>query len=186
MSELRDMIEADLFAGRRMSVFPLRLLKVLLLGHGQRGCIAWLRIAQACDRHSPRWLAHWIAAMIERRYGCYIHLSALIGPGLKLPHPIGIVIGEGVVIGARGPIYQHVTLGGRRVGDGREGKYPRLADDVVAFAGAAIIGAVSVGDRAVVGANAVVIADVPPDSVAVGVPARLRDNPGPKLVASSA
>jgi serine O-acetyltransferase len=56
----------------------------------------------------------------------------------------------------------------------------------VTFAGVAIIGAVSVGDRAIVGANAVVMDDTPPDSVAIGVPARLRDNPTPILTASSA
>jgi serine O-acetyltransferase len=118
-------------------------------------------------------MAKWSAATIERRYGCYINLRAEIGAGLKLPHPTGIVIGEGVVIGEGCTLYQHVTLGGRRRGDWAGGKYPRLGDGVVVFCGAAVLGALSVGDRATIGANAVVLESIPADGVAVGAPARL-------------
>ena len=176
MSQFRDTLEADLYRGRRMHWFNLRVLMLLLFGRGQRGCIAWLRFAQLCRRRSMSDLAHWANGMIERRFGCYVHLKARIGPGLKLPHPIGIVIGEGVTIGARCTIYQHVTLGGRRLGDWREGNYPRVGDDVVLFCGAAVLGALEIGDRSTIGANSVVLDSIPADSVAVGAPARVRGN----------
>ena len=177
MSELRRTLEADLFKGRRVPAFPLRLLFLLGFASGQRGCIAWLRFAQFCKRHGLRRLARWSAANIERRFGCYLHLNAQIGPGLRLPHPVGIVIGEGVMLGARCTIYQHVTLGGRRLGDWQAGRYPRVGDDVVLFCGAAVLGTLSIGDGAVVGANAVVLEDVPAGGVAVGVPAKVRLKP---------
>jgi serine O-acetyltransferase len=173
MSIFRDTLEEDLYRGRRVSAFPLRVVALLLFGRGQRGCIAWLRFAQFCDRNRVRLASRWASAAIERRYGCYIHLGARIGPGLKLPHPVGIVIGEGVVIGARCTIYQHVTLGGRRLGDWRDGKYPTLGEDVVLFCGAVVLGALEIGDRVTVGANSVVLDSAPADSVAVGAPARV-------------
>jgi serine O-acetyltransferase len=83
------------------------------------------------------------------------------------------------VIGARCTIYQHVTLGGRRLGDWRDGKYPRIGDDVVLFCGVAVLGTLEIGDRVTIGANSVVLNSIPADSVAVGAPARLREPPAP-------
>ena len=183
MSVFRDTLEADLYRGRLRGGFPLRVAGLLLFGRGQRGCIAWLRFAQFCDRNRLGFAAQWANATIERRFGCYIHRKARIGSGLKLPHPVGIVIGEGVVIGERCTLYQHVTLGGRRIGDWRGGHYPTLGDDVVVFCGAAVLGALEIGDRATIGANSVVLDTVPPDSVAVGAPARVKDNDGSSLLA---
>jgi serine O-acetyltransferase len=179
VSLFRDTLEADLYGGQRARAFPLRVLWLLLFGRGQRGCIAWLRFAHFCMRTGFGVLARWARHVIERRYGCYLHLDARIGPGLKLPHPVGIVIGEGVVIGARCTIYQHVTLGGRRLGDWRDGKYPRIGDDVVLFCGVAVLGTLEIGDRVTIGANSVVLNSIPADSVAVGAPARLREPPAP-------
>ena len=182
MSMLRDTLEADLYRGRRVSLFPMRLMGLLLFGRGQRGCIAWLRFAQFCDRNRLAFAARWVSAALERRYGCYIHRHARIGPGLKLPHPVGIVIGEGVVIGAHCTIYQHVTLGGRRLGDWRDDNYPTLGADVVLFCGAAVLGRVTVGDRVTIGANSVVLDAVPSDCIAVGAPARVKQkDPAPVL-----
>jgi serine acetyltransferase len=88
---------------------------------------------------------------------------AEVGPGLYLYHGMGTVIGKGSRIGARALICQGVTTG--------EG--PIIGDDVHLWAGAKVIGRVTVGDRVEVGANAVVIRDIPADSLAVGVPARV-------------
>lgn len=173
MSLLRDTLEADLYRGRRAPAFWLRLVALVLFGRGQRGCIALLRLAQAFDRHRLRFFAQWCAAQIERRYGCYIHLHAKLGPGLKLPHPTGIVVGEGVALGARCTIYQHVTIGGRRVGDWATGNYPRIGDDVVMFCGAVVIGAIDIGDHVTIGANSVVLHSVPPSCSVAGAPARV-------------
>ncbi len=96
--------------------------------------------------------------------------SARIGPGLLLPHPVGIVVGDDVEIGDNATIYQHVTLGQRGA---RDQSYPVIGHNVVIYAGAVIIGNITIGDGAVIGANAVVTGDVPAGATAVGIPARI-------------
>lgn len=113
--------------------------------------------------------------------GCYISLLAEIGPGLILPHPIGLVIGEGVRIGRSVTLYQSVTLGRHGL---NKAEYPQLADNVVVYAGAVVIGPVTIGEAAVIAANSVVNRDVPPESVAAGIPARILS--GRKATPSSA
>jgi serine O-acetyltransferase len=101
--------------------------------------------------------------------------GADIGPGLLIEHPSGVVIGGGVVIGSRCTLLQNVTLG-ERYGDGRPPhEYPCIGDGVTIGAGACLLGGIEVGDGAVIGANSVVIHDVPALRVAVGIPARLLD-----------
>ncbi len=182
MSELRRTMEADFYRGRRVALFGPRLIWLLLVARGGRGCIAWRRLCEFFTRRRLHSFADFCCAVIERRYACYISPRAQIGPRLRLPHPVGIVIGEGVVIGAGCTIYQHVTLGGRRIGDWRRGAYPVVGDDVVLFAGAVLAGSLSIGDRATVGANAVVLVDVPADNTAVGNPARAIPKPQPAVV----
>lgn len=104
-------------------------------------------------------------------FQCHVSERSRIGQNLKLPHPTGIVIGDDVVIGDNVTIYQQVTLGshGRA---GLERSYPIVEDNVTIYAGAKIIGHITIGRNAVIGANAVVTKDVPPNAVAVGVPAK--------------
>lgn len=101
--------------------------------------------------------------------GCHISSGAVIGPGLSMPHPVGIVIGSGSIIEEHVTIYQGVTLGV----NGRSMSYPTLQSGATVYAGAVILGGVNIGKNAIVGANAVVTRDVPEGSVAVGVPARI-------------
>lgn len=121
-------------------------------------------------------LSRFCSGLLER-YGVYISEKSTIGKGLRLPHPTSIVIGEGVEIGADVTIYQSVTLGGRAIGDWKLGNYPKISDGCVIFAGSVIVGMVSVGQNCVIGANSVVISDIPDNSVAVGAPARTVKNP---------
>ena len=97
-----------------------------------------------------------------------ISLEATLGEGLKIPHPNGIVIHEDAVIGRDCMIMQQVTVG---MIDG--GEIPTLGNDVYVGAGAKIIGRLTVGNGARIGANAVVLTDVPAGATAVGVPARV-------------
>lgn len=105
-------------------------------------------------------------------FACDIDPLASIGPGLYLPHPIGIVVGGGVRIGADVSILQNVTLG--RQGN-REVSEPIIGDGVGIGAGAAIFGKITIGAGARVGANSVVNIDIPPGAVAVGIPARIME-----------
>jgi serine O-acetyltransferase len=104
---------------------------------------------------------------------CYISSKALIEKGLYLPHATGIVIGSGVRIGKNCTIYQNVTIGRKDV---NVNDYPIIGSNVIICAGACIIGNIRVGNNSVVGANAVVISDVPAGSTVVGVPAKVIKN----------
>ena len=133
--------------------------------------LTWWRLASHLNRGGP--LRKIIAAFIWRyaiaRQGCYISLLAHIGPRLRLPHPVGVVIGDGTKIGADVTIYQNVTLGRARADDT---DYPAIEDGVTIYAGAIIIGAVTVGRGAAVGGNSVVLKDVAAGITVVGSPAR--------------
>lgn len=105
--------------------------------------------------------------------GADIAWSARIGPGLVLWHPTGVVIGPRVVIGRDARVQQGITLGAARSRRTGQDGDPVLGDGVYVGAGARVLGPVRVGDRARIGANAVVLIDVPDDASAVGVPARI-------------
>jgi serine O-acetyltransferase len=107
------------------------------------------------------------------RYGMYVSKNARIGPGLELPHPTAIVIGDGVKVGRDVTLYQSVTLGGRVPGDWARGNYPTISDGCTLFAGVVVAGRVHIGKNCIIGANAVVISDIPDNAVAVGAPARV-------------
>jgi len=98
---------------------------------------------------------------------CEISPRAKIDSGLYLPHPIGIVIGRDVVIGKNCSIFQHVTLGQNN------DLYPTVKDHCTLYAGAVVIGNVTIGKNSTIGANAVVVKDIPPHAIAVGVPAKV-------------
>lgn len=121
----------------------------------------------------PRALRH--SAIIRHRFwsavtGADIPLNCEIGGGIHLPHPNGVVIHPDAAIGPNCTIFQQVTIGTNR---GRPGLAPTLEANVEVAPGARLLGDVTIGEGAVIGANAVVIKDVPADAVAVGVPARV-------------
>ncbi|MSP22068.1 MAG: serine O-acetyltransferase [Dehalococcoidia bacterium] len=100
--------------------------------------------------------------------GIEIHPGATIGHGLFIDHGMGVVIGETAEIGDNCHIFQGVTLGGTSTR--REKRHPTLRNGVVVGAGAKIIGAVTIGENARIGAGAVVVSSVPPNATVVGVP----------------
>lgn len=118
-------------------------------------------------------LAALASNVLQRNHGVFISRKASVPKSLKLPHPVGIVIGEGVRVGERVTIYQNVTLGGARRGDWAASNYPTIGDDTIIFAGAVVVGKVKIGKHCVIGANAVVTRDVPDYATAAGVPARI-------------
>ena len=108
---------------------------------------------------------------LESRYALYVGKNSSIGPGLRLPHPVGVVIGEGVRIGRNCTIFQQVTLGGKELGDAGNNAYPIIGDDVVIFAGARVLGNIHVHSGSVIGANSVVLKDVAERTTVAGIPA---------------
>ncbi|HWV47985.1 MAG TPA: serine O-acetyltransferase EpsC [Microbacterium sp.] len=104
--------------------------------------------------------------------GVEIHPAARIGRRFFIDHGMGVVIGETAEIGDDVMLYHGVTLGGRTRDAGK--RHPTLGNGVAVGAGAKILGPVTIGDRSVVGANAVVTKDSPADSVLVGIPAKAR------------
>lgn len=121
-----------------------------------------------------RKLARFVSVVNLSLSSCDIDPRARIGAGVRMIHPVGIVIGEGVSIGSGCWIFQNSTFGSAIV-KGVQGPMdnPILGDDVLVGAGAVIVGSVHVGNGAKIGANAVVNRDVPANTSAVGVPARI-------------
>jgi serine O-acetyltransferase len=108
---------------------------------------------------------------------CYIDPGATIGPGLGLPHAVGIVVGRGVRIGRRVVLYQNVTLG---AGKPNSSSYPTIGDEAVICANSVVIGDITIGRKALIGALALVRSDIPAGCVAGGIPARVLQS-GPAL-----
>ena len=124
-------------------------------------------------------LAARIAAEITRILtGVDIHPGAALGPGLFIDHATGVVIGETAEVGEDVTLYHGVTLGGSGRDTGK--RHPTIGDRVIIGAGAKILGAIKVGDDSRIGANAVVVKEVPSSSVVIGVPGQVisRSRPG--------
>lgn len=150
----------------------LRTLKYLLLGRPDRQVLVFVRLMLLAKIKGWNRLSRYFQDRLARQYGIYIGNSVTIGPGLKLPHPTGIVLGKGVVIGKNCTIYQQVTIG-LAAHDHRHGHYAQIGDEAVLYAGVKIIGAVRIGHYVTVGANAVVNRSIESHSIACGVPARV-------------
>lgn len=119
---------------------------------------------------AKRWIARMLWLRNVRKTGCYISPYCDIGPGLTLKHATGIVIGDGVKIGANVSIYQNVTLGLRNE---TGAQYPSIENDAILYAGACILGGITIGKGAVIGANAVVLENIPERTQAAGAPAKI-------------
>jgi serine O-acetyltransferase len=111
-----------------------------------------------------------------------IHPGATIGEGLFIDHALGVVIGETAEVGADVTLYQGVTLGGTSLERGK--RHPTVGDRVTIGAGAKVLGPVTIGSGSRIGANAVVVRDVPADSVVVGVPGQVIARSRPRTATS--
>lgn len=111
--------------------------------------------------------------------GIEIHPGAKIGAGVFIDHGSGVVIGETAEVGANCLIYHGVTLGG--TGKAREKRHPTIGPNTIIGAGAKILGNIRIGENCKIGANSVVVKEIPANSTAIGMPARVIIQDGTKV-----
>ncbi len=126
------------------------------------------RVAHAMQLAGVPLLPRLIALFVRNVTGIEIHPAARIGRGLFIDHGTGVVIGETAEIGDNVTLYQGVTLGGTGFATGK--RHPTVQDNVTIGSGAKLLGPITIGHGAKIGANSVVITDVPPNSTVVGNP----------------
>lgn len=150
------------------SELSLGVLALLLYRYLALRAMAWFRFGAWCHQRGIPLLPSFIQRSLFRNYGLEIQIGADIEGGLYIPHPVGTVVAP-ERIGRNCSIIAAVTIGLRK-----EWAFPSIGNDVMIGAGARVLGGIQIGDGAVIGANAVVIDDVPAGTTVVGVPARLR------------
>ncbi|NHJ03864.1 MAG: serine O-acetyltransferase [Candidatus Heimdallarchaeota archaeon] len=129
------------------------------------------RVAHFLWKAGLPFVPRYISNIAHQLTGIDIHPGAKIGSDFFIDHGTGVVIGETAEIGDNVLIFQGVTLGG--VSLERKKRHPTIGNNVVIGAGAKILGPITIGDNVKIGSNSVVIKDVPPNSVVVGVPGRV-------------
>ncbi len=151
----------------------------ILIGYPGMTAIIHHRLAHTLHRLDARLVARLAAEIAHARTGIDIHPGASIGSGFFIDHGTGVVIGETTIIGDNVRIYQAVTLGARHFPTDDEGKlikgdarHPIVEDDVVIYAGATILGRITIGRGSTIGGNVWLTQDVPPNSVVTQATAR--------------
>lgn len=129
------------------------------------------RISHFLWHHHLKFFARWLSTITRFLTGIEIHPGAQIGRRFFIDHGMGVVIGETTEIGDDCTLYHGVTLGGTSLNAGK--RHPTLGNNVIIGAGAKILGPITLGDNAKVGSNSVVTKDVPENTTAIGIPARI-------------
>jgi serine O-acetyltransferase len=143
----------------------------IVLNYPGLHAIWWHRLTHRMNGRGWVFSARLLSQWVRTWTGVEIHPGATIGKRFFIDHGMGVVIGETTIIGEDVTLYQQVTLGGTGKESGK--RHPTLNDRVVVGVGACVLGNVTVGECSKVGAGAVVVNDVPPDSTVVGIPGRV-------------
>src|SRR5580693_5779723 len=133
--------------------------------------LLYYRAANWLWRHGCHFLGRFVSHLGRVMTGIEIHPGAKVGKRLFIDHGMGVVIGETAEIGDDCTLYQDVTLGGTSLGRGTK-RHPTLGNNVIVSAGAQVLGPFRVGDGARIGAQAVVLSEVPDGATMVGIPAK--------------
>ena len=176
-----DRLKEDINAVKARDPAARSSLEIFFLYPGLRA-VRMHRRANFFYRHGPKFIARYISQKAVRKTGIEIHPAATIGKRLFIDHGTGVVIGETAVIGDDVTIYQGVTLGGTGHDTGK--RHPTIGNGVLIGSGAKVLGPFKVGDNSRIAAGAVVLNEIPPDSTAVGVPARVVRQGGVKICES--
>ncbi len=153
-------------------------LEVALLYSGFHAVLAY-RLSHKLYKHNKHFAARMVSQGARFLTGIEIHPGAKIGKGLFIDHGSAVVIGETAEIGDNCTIYQGVTLGGTGKHVGK--RHPTLGDNVMVGSGAKVLGPFKVGSNSKIAANAVVLDEIPENSTAVGIPARVVKRAGTKV-----
>eukprot|EP00578_Thalassiosira_sp_NH16_P023381 CAMPEP_0181097342 /NCGR_PEP_ID=MMETSP1071-20121207/11515_1 /TAXON_ID=35127 /ORGANISM="Thalassiosira sp., Strain NH16" /LENGTH=558 /DNA_ID=CAMNT_0023179811 /DNA_START=35 /DNA_END=1712 /DNA_ORIENTATION=+ len=164
--DFRRNLRADMLAVRSMQLLP----DVFLYFKGFHALQTY-RVSHYLWRSGRRVLAHYLQSQVSQHFQIDIHPNATLGSGIMLDHGTGIVVGETAHLGHNCSVLHHVTLGG----SGKKGvdRHPKVGNGVLLGAGSSVLGNIQIGDGCQVGAGTLVIEDLPPRSVAVGVPAKI-------------
>lgn len=141
--------------------------------------IFWHRIANFLHRNNIKFIARFISQTARFFTGIEIHPAAKIGKRLFIDHGMGVVIGETAEVGDNVLMFHGVTLGGTGNHTGK--RHPTVKDNVVLSTGAKILGPITIGENSKIGANAVVLKDIPDNATAVGIPAKVVKLNGMKI-----
>lgn len=161
-ADIEYIIENDPAARSKIEVFLLYPSVHALIGH---------RISHYFYKHKMFFIARFISQVNRFITGIEIHPGATIGNGILIDHGMGVVIGETAEVGNRVTIYHGTTLGGTGKESGK--RHPTVGDNVIIGAGAKVLGPITIGENSKVGANSVVLKDVPPNSTVVGIPGKI-------------
>lgn len=155
--------------------------EVIFLYQGLHALISH-RIAHSFYKMHLFFIARLLSQFSRFITGIEIHPGAQIGKAFFIDHGMGVVVGETSIVGDNVLLYQGVTLGGTGLEKGK--RHPTIGNNVVIGGGAKVLGNITIGDNSYIGANAVVIKDVPPNSTVVGVPGRITRQDGKKIEVS--
>lgn len=161
MSRMRDTIQSlRMDTKRYVTKLSLKSIVIAYLSSPGFRLVILIRVSSLfyCAKYWPA-LNHVFQTRMLR-YGAEIAPSAIFGPGLKIIHTVGIVIGGGVVIGANATILHGVTIGERRVSSNSDGKYPRIGANVIIGHSSSILGNIQIGDNVNISNNSIVLSNV--------------------------
>lgn len=158
------------------------LAEVMLLYPGFHALIFY-RISHWLFGHRRFFLARTVSQWGRGFTGIEIHPGATIGEGLFIDHGAGIVVGETAEIGNNVTIYHGVTLGGTGKDEGK--RHPTVCDNVLIGTGCKVLGPITIGENSRIGANSVVLTDIPANATAIGIPASVVRINGNKVVHES-
>lgn len=136
--------------------------------------VFWYKISHFLYRHQFKLLAEFIMFLVRCSINIEIHPAATIGKRLFIDHGTGVVIGATSIIGDDVTMYHGVTLGGVGRGGSTGKRHPTVENGVTIGAGAKILGDITLGEGCIIGANAVVLKDIPSFSTAVGIPSVIK------------
>ncbi len=170
VAAIRNEIATDIAAVRSRDPAARSDLEILLLYSGVHAILAY-RVAHKLYLSKHYFAARAVSQWARHKTGIEIHPGATIGKGLFIDHGMGVVIGETTEIGDNCTLYQGVTLGGTGKDVGK--RHPTLGNNVLVGAGAKVLGPFKIEDNSKIAANAVVLKEVPENSTAVGIPARV-------------